>query len=324
MASGIFYPAVNGDNGYWYPPSTITSSDDLYFGDLGGGFTVGVFARFANVNIPQGAVISSAKIKWRCAGSTSGTDVFNNIFFNDINDAVAPTSFAEAEALDLTGLVAWDNVPAWVNDSYYFTVELKTIVQAVIDRSGWASGNALMAIVKNDGSSDGAYRDAYSIYVDPGYDLWKPELHIEWSDAPEPEESITDVLSEITAVRSKWWLNTDIQATTDYPDRERFLLVRHDHVPERDEQNVLTGKTMQFRLYNPEVELGIDLTTFKLRFDEGIWYRYGNSRLTFTEVSSKEYRVYFNPPNLDYNSEIMIEVYCEDKAHNPGIKLEIL
>ena len=324
MGSGIFYPVVNGDNGYWYPPSTLTSSDDLYFGDLGGGFTVDVFARFVNVTIPQGSVITTAKIKWRAAESESVTDVLTNIFFNDSDDAVAPTSYAEAEALDLTDLVAWDNIPAWVYDSYYFTVELKAIVQEIIDREGWESGNALMAIVKDDGSSDGAFRDAYSIYVDPGYDPWKPELHVEWSDAPEPTEVITDLSSSIVALRSKWWLNTDIQAATDYPDRDRFLMVRHDHVPERDEQNVLTGKAMRFRLYNPEVELGIDLTTFKMRFDEGDWYRYGDSRLTFTEVNSREYLVYFNPPNFTYDREIMIEVYCEDKAHNPGIKLEIL
>ena len=122
-------------------------------------------------------------------------------------------------------------------------------------------------------------------------------------------ESIADLLSEIVAAN---------------PVREDFLLLRYDHVPARNAQNVQIGKAMQFRLYNPDPAFGIDLTTFKLRFDEGSWYRYGDSRLTFTEISYREYKVYFNPPNFDYNSEIMIEVYCEDHLNNPGIKLEIL
>lgn len=163
-------------------------------------------------------------------------------------------------------------------------------------------------------------------------------------------ENIVDLKTVIDSIRSKYWLNTyiqagsisltdimsDIQAKAEslpdvmaelnaiYPTREDFLLLRYDHTPARNAQNVKTGKAMQFRLYNPDPAFGIDLTTFKLRFDEGSWYRYGDSRLTFTEISYMEYKVYFNPPNFDYNSEIMIEVYCEDHLNNPGIKLEIL
>jgi len=148
-----------------------------------------------------------------------------------------------------------------------------------------------------------------------------------------------DLNSSISALRSKWWLNTDIQARipfTGFKDlnaeiicrgnytRERYLMVRYDHVPARDEQNVKIGKAMKFRLYNPDPLFGIDLTTFKVRFNGGTWYRYGDSRLTFTEVSYTEYLVYFNPPNFTYDSGITIEVYCEDNYNNPGIKLEIL
>jgi len=153
-----------------------------------------------------------------------------------------------------------------------------------------------------------------------------------------PVLSIEDINTEIGCVRSKWWLNTDIQADVlpiSYTDlnaeiiclgnytRERYLMVRYDHVPARDEQNVKIGKAMKFRLYNPDPLFGIDLTTFKVRFNGGTWYRYGDSRLTFTEVSYTEYLVYFNPPNFAYDSQIDVELYCEDNYNNPGIKLEI-
>ena len=122
-------------------------------------------------------------------------------------------------------------------------------------------------------------------------------------------ESITDLLSSIDC---------------DHPTWTKFLLLRYDHVPARDAVNVQMGKAMQFRIYNPDPLFGIDLTTFKLRFNEGAWYRYGDSRLTFTEVTYREYLVYFNPPSFDYDSQVDIELYCEDYANNPGIKLEIL
>lgn len=151
------------------------------------------------------------------------------------------------------------------------------------------------------------------------------------------ETVFCDLNVNLVILRSKHWLKTEIQTAgiktilhlktfidSQYPTREKFLLLRPDHIPARNEQNVQTGKTMQFRLYNPDPAFGIDLTTFKLRFDEGTWYRYGDSRLTFTEVTYREYKVYFNPPDFTYDSQIMIEIYCEDHRNNPGIKLEIL
>jgi len=118
---------------------------------------------------------------------------------------------------------------------------------------------------------------------------------------------------------------TDITTHIDceYPIWTKFLRLKYDHVPALDAVNVQMGKAMKFRIYNPDPLFGIDLTTFKIRFNLGGWYRYGNSRLTFTEVTYREYLVYFNPPNFEYDSQVDVELYCEDNLNNPGIKLEI-
>lgn len=322
MGSGIFYPIVSGDDGGWTSNNTVQIGyNNMAFGEWYGTFK-GLWIRFPNINIPQGVNITEAYVKFVSYGSKATTICNANIYFNNEDDAVAPTSAAQFVALTLTGAIAWNNVGAWVDNLQYDTPELKTILQDIVDKGGWSSGNAVQIIIKDNSSSVNTVRNASQIDYVSGAE--KAELHVTWGPPPEPSTSIIDLSSRISALRSKWWLNTDIQATTWYPERETFLMLRHDHVPARDEQNVQMGKAMQFRLYNPDAELGIDLTTFKLRFDEGAWYRYGNSRLTFTEVNSREYLVYFNPSNFIYNSEIMIEVYCEDKANNPGIKLEIL
>ena len=176
-----------------------------------------------------------------------------------------------------------------------------------------------------------------------------------------PSLNMVDLITDISTLRSKWWLNTDIQIKTPYVffslissmqarDKSlvfafsakfntikfntpypvdlavwsKFLLLRYDHVPARNEQNVPMGKVMVFRLYSPDPLFSIDLSTFKVRFDEGVWFRYGNPRLTFTKVTYKEYLVYFNPPPFAYDRQVAVELYCEDHMNNPGIKLEIL
>ena len=101
------------------------------------------------------------------------------------------------------------------------------------------------------------------------------------------------------------------------------LLLRYDHSPGRDEQNISIGETMQFRLYHPDTAYEIDITKFKVRFNGGIWYEHGHSSLTFTEISSREYRVYFNPPDFDYDTQISVELYCGGTSDH-GILLEIL
>ena len=81
---------------------------------------------------------------------------------------------------------------------------------------------------------------------------------------------------------------------------------------------------MKFRAYNPDPAFGIDITTFKVRFNKGSWYAHGDSRFTFTEVNYREYLVYFNPPIFAYDTQISVEVYCEDHLNNKGTLLEIL
>lgn len=99
-----------------------------------------------------------------------------NIYFNDVNTAVAPANHAEFEALALTSVVAWNAILEWTLDNSYNSVSIKSIVQAVIDRVDWSSGNALMAVVKNNELDDYVFR-AFYLYDGSGACA---ELHIRW------------------------------------------------------------------------------------------------------------------------------------------------
>ena len=181
MGTAIFYPAVTGDDGGRQLPSGFSSGENLVSMGNQGGVIVGHgFVRFPSVTVPVGATISSAYVKFTAIGSNGNITVCNlNCHFNDADNAVAPTDLNEFDALSLTSAVAWDAVPVWVDDVQYDTPELKTILQGVIDRGGWASGQAVQIIVKDNESDSGAERRFSDMTYLAGAE--KAELHIIWA-----------------------------------------------------------------------------------------------------------------------------------------------
>jgi len=178
MASGTFYPAASSDDGYWH--SVSFQSDWLFFGnETGEGVVIAhLFVRFPNVTIPVGATITSAYVRFTASSNKSGTTCNANVYFNDEDDATAPTTVEQAEALGLTDAVAWNSIAAWTDGTTYDTPSLVSILQDIIDRVGWGSGQAVMVVIKDNSSSSNANREASDYYYDSGSE--KPELHVEW------------------------------------------------------------------------------------------------------------------------------------------------
>jgi type IV pilus assembly protein PilY1 len=139
------------------------------------GDPVGSFICFPSVLIPQGATIDSAFLRFT-AYSIYSTHICNlKCYFNDIDNAIPPTTPMTAIKLKVTNAIEWNDIPDWVGDTQYDTPELKTILQTVINRSGWVSGNSLQVIMDN-GSDLGAIRFAYS--HDEGVTIKAPTLFV--------------------------------------------------------------------------------------------------------------------------------------------------
>lgn len=156
-----FSPAVSGDDGYRRLPSVFnTNSDSMLIGDDGVNNN-SLFVRFPAVT--KGSVtVVSAVLQLTSGSNLSGATCNLNIYFNDEDDAAAPTNAAEFDGLSLTSPIAW--VPGtWNTFVDYDTPELKTILQTIFDRGGWASGQALMMVIKDNASDGNAYRLARTI-----------------------------------------------------------------------------------------------------------------------------------------------------------------
>lgn len=154
--------AAGGDDGYAYAPSTFNNNAaGVYFGK-GATAVYNTFMRFLSVAIPKGSTINSAKITFEAALSLSGTTVIVRLVGNDIDDAVAPTNYTEITNLDFTTAVVEWSPAAWTSGTTYDSPDIADIIQEIIDRAGWVSGNDLQVLLIHYGSSTNAYRYATS------------------------------------------------------------------------------------------------------------------------------------------------------------------
>lgn len=186
----IFYPAVSGDDGFFNSDGTgiHLTYTILRMGRVGGEvpYNEDLFVRFPAVTIDKDASIETAYIKF-ITRESNYTDSCNVLcYFNAVDDAVAPTTGEEAIALALTGAVAWDAIPGQDLGIPFYSPELKTIFQTIVNRAGWVSGNAAQIVFKNNLSDAAATRRPSAIDYSGGAE--KAELHITVTTPPSPAQ----------------------------------------------------------------------------------------------------------------------------------------
>jgi hypothetical protein len=132
---------------------TVTSGDLNLGTDAGRPQTVGI--RFTGLTLPQGATITGAWVQFQADEAGSGATVLE-FRGEDADDAAGFTttsgSFTPLPRTDAA--VGWAP-PAWptvgVRGPDQRTPNLAAIVQEIVDRSGWASGHALVLLVTGNG-----------------------------------------------------------------------------------------------------------------------------------------------------------------------------
>jgi len=119
--------------------------------------------RFSSFQAPKNATIDSAKLHFKAYGS-NGNTVNQNIYFCNEDNSAQITGYSDYNGRAVTSAVAWNALPAWTPDVIYQSPELKTILQTVVNRSGWSAGNFVQAMIKNNGGTNNAFRqfDSYN------------------------------------------------------------------------------------------------------------------------------------------------------------------
>lgn len=137
--------------------------------------TIGV--RFANVTIPQGATILSAAIQFACDEPDKNRNPFNvTISGEAVDDAALYENIdnnISSRSRTVTSVI-WADIPDWTVEheagENQRTPDLGAMVQEIVNRSGWAEGNALAFILEGEGtrtaeSFDGASELAPTLLV---------------------------------------------------------------------------------------------------------------------------------------------------------------
>jgi cysteine-rich repeat protein len=124
-------------------------------GRCGGGGDQEVGMRFQNIYIPQGSNILSAYIEFTADASDSGN---TNLVLHaeDIDNApqFSNSDYDITSRTKTSGSVNWNNLQSWSINIGYNSPELSLIVQEVIDRPGWNTGNSIVIIVSGSGQRE--------------------------------------------------------------------------------------------------------------------------------------------------------------------------
>lgn len=152
----------------------------------------GMGMRFPSVNVPQGATVSNCYISLYTEGSgnSGGTAVKQVIKAQDVDNATTFSTESDFKNrfgvnggtdATTTASVTWNDFGAWTAGNYYQSSDVSTIVQEVVNRAGWSSGNAMVFTINDwaNATGDGNYRKADGYAT--GYAAARaPKIHIEY------------------------------------------------------------------------------------------------------------------------------------------------
>ncbi|WP_127128701.1 fibronectin type III domain-containing protein [Georgenia sp. SYP-B2076] len=115
--------------------------------------------RYAGLDIPAGARITSAHVQLTTDEADKNTDPFAVNVFGEAADSSAAFG---AAGFDLTNRArtaasaAWTDVPAWTMEQEsgadQRTPDLSAVIQEIVDRDAWAAGNALTLLLEGTGT----------------------------------------------------------------------------------------------------------------------------------------------------------------------------
>jgi hypothetical protein len=162
--------------------SVALKSIDLELGeDHGGPQIVGL--RFGDLQIPRGAAVSQAYLE--LTADRIGDDPASLLFWGQATDDASTFVRSDDNISDrnkTTASVSWSSVPPWTTpEQAYKTPDLSSIVQEVVNRQGWSSGNSLVLMVSGSGQRAAISYDGAARQGQPG---WAPRLHIQYAGTP--------------------------------------------------------------------------------------------------------------------------------------------
>jgi type IV pilus assembly protein PilY1 len=116
--------------------------------------------RFSGVNIPENATITDAYLEFTAYqnGTSSGASMLIQGVNEDHPNDFRPYIRYMQHNKSKTSAVTWSNIESWYKNRDYKSPPITSIVQTIVNRSGWRNGNKMMFIMSNfTNASRGGY-----------------------------------------------------------------------------------------------------------------------------------------------------------------------
>ena len=151
---------ADADDGHWYGSLFSTATTTTNYGVNIVGVATHNYYRWTAVTIPDGATITSATVSCYDHGSGVGTlPDGTRLYFHKSANPAAPTNITQANAL-FNSLTTNYVVPVMSNGGSWFAhPDVSAIIQELVDTYSYASGAAMMCIIRavtGDASNYGA------------------------------------------------------------------------------------------------------------------------------------------------------------------------
>lgn len=140
-----FYPLTIGDDGDGQTGPATWSNTRFSFIPNNTGYA---FLRLPSVTIPQGSTITNAYLKLYCENNRTPSSLQAVITGEDVDNATQVISYADFSARnntteDYTWVLTGQS---FVAGTQYDSPNISNVIQEVINRPGWTSGNALQLL----------------------------------------------------------------------------------------------------------------------------------------------------------------------------------
>ena len=167
------YEVVNLRYNFIYPTDNYG-----YIGDQAAYPVNGTYIRFTNVQVPKGALIASAKINLRAYASRAD-EISVKIVAVAADNPDAPATASDIHyATKTDSYIEW-SPSNWTANTWVETPDISNVIQEIVSREGWESGNAILIHIANNGTVYQAYQAIHMIESSGG--LWKAKLDISYT-----------------------------------------------------------------------------------------------------------------------------------------------
>ena len=137
--------------------------------------------RYQNLNIPRGATITSAYVRFTSSGfNTGATDITFNAELVGDSPAFSNSANNLSSRTKTSSSVLWNSANDWpISGETIASPDLTSIIQEVVDQASWCGGNALSLLIDTQGGTSSSSRRTVASEEGSGI---SPQLVIVYDD----------------------------------------------------------------------------------------------------------------------------------------------